>query len=270
MKRCLLWIVGCLVSTQLLAAAPAKPGFRAGAATSNITPFLGGGVIGGFVPFPATNVHDELHARCLVLDDGQTKLALVVCDLLGVSQRREHRGPQADPGERGNPARARADLRRAHPLGVQCAGQSAPLDEYQTFVARRIADGVQAAARHAAAGPDGVCDRRGAGARLQSPLVDEARHGPAQSVRRHRPGEDESARRQPQPGRAGRPDRPDRLDPRLARAGRPADRRLLGLLAALRGRREGRRHLGRLLRHVLPRAGAVARRRATRTRPSWP
>ena len=25
-------------------------------------------------------VHDELHARCLVLDDGSTKLAIVVCD----------------------------------------------------------------------------------------------------------------------------------------------------------------------------------------------
>ena len=29
-------------------------------------------------------MHDELHARCLVLDDGKTKIALVVCDLLGL------------------------------------------------------------------------------------------------------------------------------------------------------------------------------------------
>ncbi len=54
------------------------------AASSNLTPPLGGGVIGGFVPFPATHVHDELHARCLVLDDGKTQLALVVLDLLGI------------------------------------------------------------------------------------------------------------------------------------------------------------------------------------------
>lgn len=33
----------------------------------------------------ATHVHDELHARCLVFDDGQTKLALVVCDLRHIS-----------------------------------------------------------------------------------------------------------------------------------------------------------------------------------------
>ena len=49
---------------------------------SNITPELGADIIGGFLPFPSTHVHDELHARCLVLNDGKTKVALVVCDLL--------------------------------------------------------------------------------------------------------------------------------------------------------------------------------------------
>src|SRR5258706_1977117 len=60
--------------------------FRAGAAASNITPPLGNPIVGGFVPFPATHVHDELHARCLVLDDGKTKLVFVVCDLLGIDR----------------------------------------------------------------------------------------------------------------------------------------------------------------------------------------
>ena len=50
-----------------------------------------------FLPFPATHVHDELHARCLVLDDGKTMLAFVVCDLLGMAPRRQRRGAQADP-----------------------------------------------------------------------------------------------------------------------------------------------------------------------------
>ena len=57
---------------------------RAGAATSVITPELGLDIIGGFVPSPSKHIHDELHARCLVLDDGKTKLAFVVCDLLGL------------------------------------------------------------------------------------------------------------------------------------------------------------------------------------------
>ena len=58
--------------------------FRAGTATSNITPDLDSGISGGFSPFPASHVHDELYARCLVLDDGRIRLALVVCDLLGL------------------------------------------------------------------------------------------------------------------------------------------------------------------------------------------
>jgi len=58
--------------------------FKAGAATSNITPPLGERVIGGFAPFPSTNIHDELHARCLVLENGQTKIAIVICDNLGI------------------------------------------------------------------------------------------------------------------------------------------------------------------------------------------
>jgi len=71
-------------------AAPPAPGFRAGAATSNITPVLGAPIIGGFAPFPSTNVHDELRARCLVLDDGKTRLALVVLDLLGIDKVEYH------------------------------------------------------------------------------------------------------------------------------------------------------------------------------------
>jgi neutral ceramidase len=58
--------------------------FRAGAAKSNITPFLGGGIIGGWGTPEATHVHDELHARCLVLDDGTTKLVFIVADVLGL------------------------------------------------------------------------------------------------------------------------------------------------------------------------------------------
>jgi len=54
--------------------------FRAGAAASNITPRLGISINGYFNDRQATHIHDELHARCLVLDDGQTRLAIVVCD----------------------------------------------------------------------------------------------------------------------------------------------------------------------------------------------
>src|SRR3954452_10934544 len=58
--------------------------FRAGAAASNITPPLGEPIVGGWTSPPATHIHDELHARCLVLDDGRTRLAFAVCDNVGI------------------------------------------------------------------------------------------------------------------------------------------------------------------------------------------
>src|SRR5437016_5550647 len=68
------WLALCL-------SASAADTFQAGAATSNITPPLGTDIIGGFVPFPSKHIHDELHARCLVLDDGQDKLAFGSVDV---------------------------------------------------------------------------------------------------------------------------------------------------------------------------------------------
>src|SRR5262245_51673673 len=56
----------------------------AGAGMRQITPRRGLDIVGGFSPFPSTNVHDELFARCLVLDDGTSRLALVTCDLVGL------------------------------------------------------------------------------------------------------------------------------------------------------------------------------------------
>jgi len=144
MRSSVLLVVGWLVVTQLLAASPAKPGLRAGAATSNITPFLGGNIVGGFTPFPATNVHDELHARCLVLDDGKIRLALVVCDLLAISRdvslearKLIHEKSAISPEH--------VLVCAVHTHSACSAMGKAPLDEYHTFVARRVADGVQRA-----------------------------------------------------------------------------------------------------------------------------
>lgn len=124
--------------------------FRAGAAMSNITPPLGELIVGGWAPYPATNIHDELHARCLVLDDGQTKLAFVICDNVGI------------PREVYDLARtyldAETDLPSANVLMAATHTHSATtargpnrvapdkeLTWYQQFLARRIADGVRRA-----------------------------------------------------------------------------------------------------------------------------
>src|SRR5688572_10542575 len=73
-----------LLSSGVVASAADEPEFRAGAATSNITPPLGADIVGGFSPVPATYIHDELHVRALVLDDGATKLVIALCDSVGI------------------------------------------------------------------------------------------------------------------------------------------------------------------------------------------
>ncbi len=60
--------------------------FFAGAATSNITPKIGTSINGNFSDVKVQNIHDETHARGLVLDDGNTCLAFVVMDLCMVSR----------------------------------------------------------------------------------------------------------------------------------------------------------------------------------------
>ena len=89
LKRVLTLFTGVIIfmsSTCGALAEDAKLVFRAGAATSNITPPLGELIVGGWQPIPATHIHDELHARCLVMDDGEVKLAIVLCDNVGIPQ----------------------------------------------------------------------------------------------------------------------------------------------------------------------------------------
>ena len=124
--------------------------FRAGAATSNITPPLGELIVGGWQAYPATSVHDELHARCLVLDDGRAKLAIVLCDNVGI------------PVEVFDLAKQQLqdtiDLPPSHALRASTHTHSAvsarspseqvrgrELSDYQKFLARRISDGVRRA-----------------------------------------------------------------------------------------------------------------------------
>ena len=123
---------------------PAQRQFRAGAATSNITPRLGTSINGYFTDRRAENVHDELHARCLVLDNGETRLAIVVCDSCMI------------PREVMDAAKRRIQEKCALPAnhilisaththtGPSCVSlfQSDADQPYQGFLSTRIADGV--------------------------------------------------------------------------------------------------------------------------------
>jgi len=126
-------------------AAPDKPVFRAGAATSNITPPIGTYQAACSSRPSATHVHDELHARCLVLDDGQAKLALVVCDLRHISAEVAANAKQIIQQSTGIPPKC-VVISATHTH----TSSGARLEEsdgqtyydYVSFLTRRIAEGV--------------------------------------------------------------------------------------------------------------------------------
>ena len=73
-----------LSKPTVFAGGPTERTFLAGAASVEITPPLGELVVGGFVPFPADRIHDPLYAKAIALDDGDNRIAIVVCDNLGI------------------------------------------------------------------------------------------------------------------------------------------------------------------------------------------
>jgi len=151
MHLLLLALLLILVPSLPAADTPKAP-LLAGAATANITPELGSPIVGGFLPFPSTHIHDELHARCLVLDDGTTKLALIVCDLLGVHRSLSLEARKLIETETGIPSTHilisgthTHSATNAHSTDPRAYLSDMDLTPYQRFVARRIADGVRRA-----------------------------------------------------------------------------------------------------------------------------
>jgi len=61
--------------------------FRAGAVAMDITPLkLPVSMTGSFQDRQATSVHDPLHARCIVMESGDVRVAIVVCDVALISR----------------------------------------------------------------------------------------------------------------------------------------------------------------------------------------
>lgn len=139
-----------LTSLGLAFASPAfsaetKSVFRAGAATSNITPPIGADPRIRTSRPPATHVHDELHARCLVLDDGEAKLALVVCDLRHISAEVAAGAKKIIEQMTGIPAQCVViSATHSHTTGGAKLEQreGEPYYEYSAYLTRRIAEGV--------------------------------------------------------------------------------------------------------------------------------
>ena len=145
-----------LVNAQSVNTETASKGkiFRAGAALSNVTPPLGEEIVGNWGTPPATHIHDELHARCLVLDDGDIQLVMVVVDNVSIKREvldeakrlifeatkipMEHILISSTHTHSGTSAGGVGERRRAWTFDE-------PLDGYQKFLATRISDGVRTA-----------------------------------------------------------------------------------------------------------------------------
>jgi neutral ceramidase len=145
-----------LYATPLLAAclsltaaggADEEPIFRAGAATSDVTAPLGTSMNGGFQDREAAYIHDPQLARCLALDDGKTRIVLVVVDSCVIGRDIFDEARTMVEKTTGLPgSHLLMSATHSHSCGtMQAVGQSDPDPLYQRFVARRIADAVRCA-----------------------------------------------------------------------------------------------------------------------------
>src|SRR5215471_2082345 len=148
MRRLLLLLAFVLCCADLRAGE-----LKAGAFAQDTTPEkFPVSVNGGFNDRKATSANDPLHARCLVLDDGTTKLAIVVVDACMI------------PREICDAAKALAEKKTNIPAknilisaththtAPTLAGtfQSEPDPEYVKFLTQKIAEGIEKAHKNLA------------------------------------------------------------------------------------------------------------------------
>ena len=140
----------CFASNLFAAEKSASKAFRAGAAKSNITPPLGISMPGGMSDRKATNIHDELHARCLVLDNGAERIAVAVCDAVAIGSETVLRAKRLIETRTGIPPdHVLIAATHTHSGGATVSVFQSDADPaYLDWVAVRIADGVQRAANN--------------------------------------------------------------------------------------------------------------------------
>jgi hypothetical protein len=131
----------------------AEDRFRAGAVAVDITPKAGVSLDGPISKNgPVTGVHDPLHARALVLDDGKTRLAIVICDACVIGRDVFDAAKKMVGQESGLPgSRILAAATHTH-AAVRAVhiGKAPADDKYHEFLSRRIADAVLGAEKNLA------------------------------------------------------------------------------------------------------------------------
>lgn len=152
----IVWLLLFLVFSQGLSAQ--NKVFKAGASSLDVSPFLGAGIVGNYGdPPPAKNIHDPLFVKALVLDDGSTRLAFVVVDNLGIYAHVADKAKEKVAADTGIPVEQVLISATHTHSGPSTGGQGdlrrrwnydKPLDEYQLFMVRKIADAVSVAAHN--------------------------------------------------------------------------------------------------------------------------
>jgi len=123
------------------------PQFRAGAAAANITPWMGISINGNMTDHKGANVHDQLHARAIVLDDGKRRLAIVVADSCLIYREIFDAAKKLIHERTGLPTEnilMSATHTHSAPASVSIF-QSDADKEYQHFLTLKLADAVQQA-----------------------------------------------------------------------------------------------------------------------------
>lgn len=178
-----------------------EPPLRAGAYAADITPeFFPVSSNGGMTDRQATSAHDPLHARCLVLDNGETSIAIVVCDSCAIPREIFDAARQRASATTGIPAEHMLMSATHTHSAVTVTGlfQSEPEPAYVEFLKERIAEGITRAHRQleparvgwgVAEDPTQVFNRRWF---TDSGIVNEDPFGRTTDVVRMNPGFDQS------------------------------------------------------------------------------
>jgi hypothetical protein len=148
MLRVLLAALAAAIAFAPAPARPKPPALRAGAFAVDVTPKnFPISVNGGMSDRLAKTATDPLHARCLVLDDGTTKLALVVVDSCMIPRELMDAAKATVERRTGIPG-ANILISATHTHSAPTVAgvfQSDPYQEYATYLAERIAEGIATA-----------------------------------------------------------------------------------------------------------------------------
>lgn len=141
-------LICSVIGLVIFAMSSSAADFKAGAFAQDVTPKkFPVSVNGNFSDVQATAAHDPLHARCLVLDDGETKLALVIVDscmiprALILDAKAQAKKLTGIPPE--NILIAATHTHYAPTLDGVFQSEANP--EYVTYLAEKIAEGIKTA-----------------------------------------------------------------------------------------------------------------------------